>query len=49
MFISIILQQTDKNLDNFKHWECYFSCVKQPCNCENNNPVTRYICYILYS
>ena len=49
MFINKILQLIDRNLDNFKHWGCDFNCVNQPCNCENNNPVTRYVCYKLYS
>ena len=44
-----ILQLIDKNLDNFKHWGCNFNSVKQPCNCENNIPVTRYVFLKLYS
>ena len=30
MLATKILQLTDKNLDNFKHWGCDFNCVKQP-------------------
>ena len=49
MFINKILQLIDKNLDNFKHWGCDCNFIKQPWICENNNPVTRYVCYKLYS
>ena len=49
MFITKILQLIDRNLSNFKHWGCNFNCVKSPCNCENNSPVCRYVCYKLYS
>ena len=49
MLMNKILQLIDRNLDNFKQWGCDFNCVNQPCNCENNNPVTRYVCYKLYS
>ena len=49
MFMTKILQLIDKNLDTSKHWGYDFNCVKQPCNCEKNNPVTRYVCYKLYS
>ena len=28
---------------------CEFNCIEQPWICENNNPVTRYVCYKLYS
>ena len=49
MFINKILQLIDKNLDNFKHWVCDCNFIKQPWICENNNPVTRYVCYKLYS
>ena len=45
MFLTKILQLTDKNLHNFKHWGCDFNCVKSACSGKNNNPV----CYILYS
>ena len=47
MLATKILQMNDKNLDNFKHWVCDFNCVKQPCNCENIDLVTRYVCYKL--
>ena len=40
-----MLQLIDKNFDNFKHWGCDFTCVKQPCNCDNKNPVSSYVCY----
>ena len=43
MFATKILQLIDKNPDSFKHWVCDFNCVNQPCICENNNPVTRYV------
>ena len=49
MFITKILQLIDKNLDNFKHWGCDFNCLEQPWCCENDNPVTKYVCYKLYS
>ena len=49
MFITKILQIIDKKFDKFKHWGFDFNCVKQPCNCENNNPVIRYVCYKLPS
>ena len=49
MFMTKILQLIDKNFDEFKHWGCDFICVKQPCIRENNNPVSRYVCYNLYS
>ena len=49
MFMNKILQLIDKILDNFTHWGCDLNCVKQPCNCENIYPVTRYVCYKLYS
>ena len=48
MFINKILQLIDKNLDNFKHWGCEFNCLDQPWLCENNNPVTKYVCYKFY-
>ena len=49
MFITKILQPIDKNFDKFKHWGCEFNCVKQPCDCENKKPVSRYVCYKLHS
>ena len=49
MLITNILQLIDKDLDNFKHWVCDFSCLEQPWCCENNNPVTKYVCYNIYS
>ena len=49
MLLNKILQLIDKNLNNFKHWGCEFNCVDQPYKCENNNPVTRHVCYKLYS
>ena len=45
MFKTKILQLIDKDLDNSKHWGCNFNCLEQPWCCEDNNPVTRYICY----
>ena len=44
-----MLQQIDKNFDSFKHWGCSFNCLEEPWKCQNTNPVTRYICYKLYS
>ena len=49
MFINKKLQLIDKNLDNFKHWGCEFNCLEEPWNCRNNIPVTKYVCYKLYS
>ena len=49
MFINKILQQVDKDLNNFKHWGCNFNCLEEPWNCTNNNPVTKYVCYKFYS
>ena len=49
MFMTKILQLTDKDLDNFKHWGCGFICLEQPWCCDISNPVTRYVCYKLYS
>ena len=34
MFMTKILQLTDKDLDNFKHWGCNFNCLEQPWCCE---------------
>ena len=49
MFIKKILQLIDKNLDIFKQWGCDFNCIEQPWKCKNNNPVTKSVCYKLYS
>ena len=49
MLATKVIQMIDKNLDNFKHWVCDFNCAEQPCNCDNKNPVSRYVCYKLYS
>ena len=49
MLVTKVLQLTDNNLDNFKHWGCDFNCVKLPCNCDNKDPVSRYVCFNLYS
>ena len=49
MFITKILQLIDKNLDNFKDWGCDFNCLEQPWFCESKDPVSRYVCYKLYS
>ena len=48
MLVNKIVQMIDKSLDIFKHWGCDFSCVKQPCNCDNKDPVSRYVCYSFY-
>ena len=46
-----LLYQIDKNFDNFKHLACEYNCldIDRIRNCKNTNPVTRYICYKLYS
>ena len=51
MIATKILQQIDKNFDNFKHLACEYNCLDSNWirNCKNTNPVTRYICYKLYS
>ena len=44
-----LLQQIDRNFDNFKQLACEYSCLdlNRIRNCEKTNPVTRYICYKL--
>ena len=49
MLMRKILELIDKNLDNFKHWGCDFSCLEQPWSCEIKNPITTFVCYKLYS
>ena len=51
MIVTKILQQIDKNFDNFKHLACEYNFpdLNRIRNCKNTNPVTRYICYKLYS
>ena len=51
MLATKLLYQIDKNFDNFKHLACENNCLdlNQIRNCKNTNPVTRYICYKLYS
>ena len=51
MIATKILQQIDKNFDNFKHLACEYNCLdlNRIRSCENTNPVTRYICYKFYS
>ena len=51
MIATKMLQQIDKNLDNFKHLACENNCldIDRIRNCKNTNPVTRYVCYKLYS
>ena len=51
MIATIILQQIDKNFDNFKHLACEYNCldINRIRNGKNTNPVTRYISYKLYS
>ena len=49
MFINKILQLIDKDIKNFKHWGCDFNCLEEPLKCNNTNPVTKYVCYKLYS
>ena len=51
MLANKLLQLIDKNFNNFKHLACEYNCldIDQIGNCQNTNPVTRYICYKLYS
>ena len=51
MIATKMLQLIDKNFDNFKHLACEYSCLdlNRIRNCKNTNPVTRNICYKLYS
>ena len=49
MFINQILQIIDKDINNFKHWGCNYNCLEEPWKCNNNNTVTKYVCYKLYS
>ena len=51
MIATKILQQIENNFDNFKHLACEYNCLdlNRIRNCKNTNPVTRYICYRLYS
>ena len=51
MIATKLLQQIDKNFDNFKHLACEYNYLdlNRIRNCENFNPVTRYICCKLYS
>ena len=49
MFINEILQLIDKDINNFKHRGCAYNCLEEPWKCNNNNPVTKYVCYKLYS
>ena len=45
MIATKILQQIDKNFDNFKHLACEYNCLdlNRIRNCKNTNPVTRYM------
>ena len=51
MIATKILQQIDKIFDNFKHLACEYNCLdlNRIRNCKNTNPITRYVCYKLYS
>ena len=51
MIATKMLQQIDKNFDSFKHLACEYNCldINRIRNCKNTNPVTRYVCYKLYS
>ena len=49
MIATKLLYQIDKNFDSFKHLACEYNCLDRIRNCKNTNPVTRYICYKLYS
>ena len=51
MIATKMLQQIDKNFDSFRHLACEYNCLdlNRIRNCKNSNPVTRYICYKLYS
>ena len=45
MLMTNILQLIDRKPDFFKEWGCKFNCVKSPCYRENNDPITRYVCF----
>ena len=51
MIATKTLQQIHKNFDNFKHLACEINCLdlNRIRNCKNTDPVTRFICYKLYS
>ena len=51
MIAAKILQQKEKNFDNFKHLACEYNCLdpNRIRNCKNTNPVASYVCYKLYS
>ena len=51
MIASKIVQEIDKNFDSFKYLACEYNCIdlNRIRNCKSTNPVTRYICYKLYS
>ena len=51
MIATKMLQQIDKNFDNFKHLACENNCLEidRIWNCKNTNPITKYVCYKLYS
>ena len=51
MIATKTLQQIDKNFDNFKHLACEYNCLdlNRIQKCKNTNPVTRYLCYKLYT
>ena len=49
MLATKLLYQIDKIFGNFKHSACEYNCLDIDGNCKNTNPITRYICYKLYS
>ena len=51
MVATKILQQIDKNFNGFKHLACEYNFLdlNRIPNCKNTNPVTRYVCYKLFS
>ena len=50
MIATKMLQQIDKNFDNFKHLACEYNCIdlNRIRNCKNTNPITIYIYVINY-
>ena len=49
MFLTKVLQFFDKNPDNVKDWASPTICFTAVCYCKNTNPVTRFVCYKLYT
>ena len=47
MLLTKSLELIDKNPDNFKDWGFGINCLKQPCYCKNNNPLSVYV-FVIY-